>query len=33
MRVPVTRCREDAHAFYRGMGFEETGKRFAKRLD
>jgi GNAT superfamily N-acetyltransferase len=25
--------REDAHAFYRAVGFEETGRRFAKRLD
>jgi GNAT superfamily N-acetyltransferase len=25
--------RADAHAFYRRLGFEETGRRFAKRLD
>jgi len=25
--------RQDAHAFYRGLGFEETGRRFAKPLD
>jgi N-acetylglutamate synthase-like GNAT family acetyltransferase len=25
--------RQDAHAFYRGLGFEETGRRFAKALD
>jgi GNAT superfamily N-acetyltransferase len=25
--------REDAHAFYRSIGLEETGRRFAKRLD
>jgi GNAT superfamily N-acetyltransferase len=25
--------REDAHAFYRAIGFEETGRRFAKPLD
>jgi N-acetylglutamate synthase-like GNAT family acetyltransferase len=25
--------RKDAHAFYRGLGFEETGRRFAKALD
>ena len=25
--------REEAHAFYRGLGFAETGRRFAKRLD
>jgi GNAT superfamily N-acetyltransferase len=25
--------RKDAHAFYRRSGFEETGRRFAKRLD
>lgn len=25
--------RKDAHAFYRRIGFEETGRRFAKRLD
>ena len=25
--------RTDAHAFYRRIGFEETGRRFAKRLD
>ncbi len=25
--------RQDAHAFYRGVGFEETGRRFAKALD
>jgi GNAT superfamily N-acetyltransferase len=25
--------REDAHEFYRRVGLEETGKRFAKRLD
>ncbi len=25
--------RQDAHAFYRGLGFEETGRRFAKELD
>jgi GNAT superfamily N-acetyltransferase len=25
--------REDAHEFYRRLGLEETGKRFAKRLD
>jgi GNAT superfamily N-acetyltransferase len=25
--------RLDAHAFYRQIGFEETGRRFAKRLD
>ena len=25
--------REDAHEFYRRIGFEETGLRFAKRLD
>jgi len=25
--------RHDAHAFYRGLGFEETGRRFAKALD
>lgn len=25
--------REDAHAFYRRIGLEETGRRFAKRLD
>jgi GNAT superfamily N-acetyltransferase len=24
--------RRDAHAFYRALGFEETGRRFAKRL-
>jgi len=24
--------RKDAHAFYRGLGFEETGRRFAKPL-
>lgn len=24
--------RSDAHAFYRALGFEETGRRFAKRL-
>jgi N-acetylglutamate synthase-like GNAT family acetyltransferase len=24
--------RRDAHAFYRGLGFEETGRRFAKAL-
>jgi GNAT superfamily N-acetyltransferase len=24
--------RKDAHAFYRRLGFEETGRRFAKRL-
>ena len=25
--------REDAHEFYRRLGLEETGRRFAKRLD
>ena len=25
--------RKDAHAFYRKLGFEETGRRFAKSLD
>jgi N-acetylglutamate synthase-like GNAT family acetyltransferase len=25
--------RKDAHAFYRRLGFEETGRRFAKSLD
>ena len=25
--------RKDAHAFYRRLGFEETGRRFAKALD
>jgi N-acetylglutamate synthase-like GNAT family acetyltransferase len=25
--------RKDAHAFYRSLGFEETGRRFAKALD
>jgi N-acetylglutamate synthase-like GNAT family acetyltransferase len=25
--------RKDAHAFYRQLGFEETGRRFAKSLD
>jgi ribosomal protein S18 acetylase RimI-like enzyme len=25
--------RKDAHAFYRRIGFAETGRRFAKRLD
>jgi GNAT superfamily N-acetyltransferase len=25
--------REDAHAFYRTTGLEETGRRFAKRLE
>ncbi len=25
--------REDAHAFYRRIGLEETGRRFAKRLE
>jgi len=25
--------RKDAHAFYRSLGFEETGRRFAKSLD
>jgi N-acetylglutamate synthase-like GNAT family acetyltransferase len=25
--------RDDAHAFYRSLGFEETGRRFAKSLD
>jgi len=25
--------RQDAHAFYRRLGFEETGRRFAKALD
>jgi N-acetylglutamate synthase-like GNAT family acetyltransferase len=25
--------RKDAHAFYRGLGFDETGRRFAKELD
>ena len=25
--------RQDAHAFYRRLGFEETGRRFAKELD
>jgi N-acetylglutamate synthase-like GNAT family acetyltransferase len=25
--------RADAHAFYRSIGFEETGRRFAKTLD
>ena len=25
--------RQDAHAFYRGLGFQETGRRFAKALD
>jgi GNAT superfamily N-acetyltransferase len=25
--------RDDAHAFYRGIGLEETGRRFAKRLE
>jgi N-acetylglutamate synthase-like GNAT family acetyltransferase len=25
--------RKDAHAFYRTLGFEETGRRFAKSLD
>jgi N-acetylglutamate synthase-like GNAT family acetyltransferase len=25
--------RKDAHAFYRGLGFDETGRRFAKALD
>ena len=25
--------RQDAHTFYRGLGFEETGRRFAKALD
>ena len=24
--------RHEAHAFYRRIGFEETGRRFAKRL-
>jgi ribosomal protein S18 acetylase RimI-like enzyme len=25
--------RQDAHAFYRGLGYEETGRRFAKALE
>jgi N-acetylglutamate synthase-like GNAT family acetyltransferase len=33
MFLTTAERREDAHAFYRSIGFEETGRRFAKRLD
>jgi GNAT superfamily N-acetyltransferase len=31
--LTTAKRRKDAHAFYRRSGFEETGRRFAKRLD
>jgi GNAT superfamily N-acetyltransferase len=33
MFLTTAERREDAHAFYRRIGFEEAGRRFAKRLD
>jgi N-acetylglutamate synthase-like GNAT family acetyltransferase len=33
MFLTTAERREDAHAFYRSIGFEETGRRFAKTLD
>jgi N-acetylglutamate synthase-like GNAT family acetyltransferase len=32
MFLTTAERREDAHAFYRGLGFDETGRRFAKWL-